>query len=91
MRVEQVDDRGYVKSFQAEDKEYLLIFTKSGAKRGGHKHDYKQVNYLLSGKVSIDFGDCIGNYESPDMIVIEPNQYHLFISVTDSLMIEDKN
>ena len=86
MKLVQADNRGFVMVFSLKGREYLLIYTKAGCYRGGHSHEAKQLNTLLSG--SIMWNDTF--YSNVFSIETEPNVYHRMLSITDSLMVEVK-
>ncbi len=84
MKLEQADKRGFVQSFNLGGQEYLLIFSKAGAHRGGHTHDSTQFNILLKG--TIEWNDEVHSavFETKTL----PNVFHKMVSVTDSLILE---
>lgn len=86
MKIEKIDDRGFVASFKVMNKEYLLIYTKAGTIRGNHSHESIQFNILLDGNVVWNYR----LYTSPSIIKTLSNEQHVMLSETDSLMIEWK-
>ena len=81
------DLRGWVKIMKV-NKDYLLIFTKKGCKRGGEIHVGWQYNVLIEGQAYWTIGNEKILYKAPALILTPPHMPHMMESITDTLILE---
>lgn len=94
-RFEGKDKRGAVWSFRlSEDplEEFIIIYTKKGAKRGGHYHSNKEYHLILKGEIEFLEKDKKTlrriRAKKGDFILTIGKIPHLVTALSDSWMIE---
>lgn len=63
---------------------------KKGAICADHIHAVSETFYLLNGQAKFTIGKETKTIKSPSKIIVQPNEYHKFIALTDLDIIEDK-
>ena len=94
MSLKQVheDARGTLYILTFGDKEYLLMFTKKGFKRGGDYHQSIQHDVVLSGRVEFEY---VTDKDWVEVILLKGQsisfkamQPHMLTALTDCLVLE---
>lgn len=63
---------------------------KKGAICADHVHNIQEIFYLLNGQAKFTIGTETKTITAPSKIIVQPNEYHKFIALTDLDIIEDR-
>lgn len=93
MKTEHLEDsRGEIKRLDYKGRKFNVLYTKKDAIRSGDYHNSKQFDLILKGEFEIWMligGKTVKEIKKEnDFIIIPENIPHLFISKTDTIMIE---
>jgi quercetin dioxygenase-like cupin family protein len=89
------DPRGSIVVLHVDGHEFLLMYSKAGALRGGHSHTHRQFDLMLTGKIRRTLrspeGAMVDDAQptrAGEFVVTEPHVPHLFKFLEDSLILE---
>jgi len=90
------DARGKIYQLKFGDREFLILETKKGFRRGGDYHKTWQFDVVLSGEVLFTYIDIHRNPKistnvkklQGEKVVFFPNEPHMLTALTDCLVLE---
>lgn len=85
------DSRGRILRLELNGKEYIILETKKGKKRGGDYHNVVQYNTVLEGKIKAITVNEQKTLDPGDSITFEVGIPHYIEALEDSIMLEWKD
>lgn len=67
-----------------------LLVRKKGAICAGHRHSVQEIFYLIRGEMELTIEDETKVVKAFTKILIQPNEYHKFVALSDLEIIEDR-
>lgn len=86
--VKVIEKRDGCIAYDCEAVSYIIL--KKGAVASDHVHEKKETVFLMEGNIELVLGSEILLLKAPLKITIQPNTYHKFTALTDSIGLEIK-